>query len=464
MASLTLMEIAQLTRGKILSGNHGRIFSGFEFDSREIKNGDLFFALVAQRDGHDFLLDAYRRGAKGAIISRDVTPPHSDFGLVKVSNTLQALQDLAREIRKEKELKIVGITGSLGKTTTKEYTAALLSSQFSVLKSKKSFNNQIGLPYTLLHLEENHQIAVLEMGMNHRGEIRELTTIAPPDVAVITGINPVHTQFFADLEEIAAAKREILEGASPGATAVLAGDDRFCLRFAQNWSGPVILFGQSPECSVRISNLKLEGWGGYSFDLIYHREKIHLRLPVVYQSYVYNFAASAATASVFSLSLEKIQKTASTLKPLPNRGEVIDLGDGIHVINDVYNSSPPALEAALDNLSPLPARRKIAVLGDMLELGVEAEKKHFQVGQKLAHLGWDLLLTVGPLSYNFARGAFASGFHPHQVISVDKAKEAAEKIPSLIQPHDLILVKGSRRIKMEKIIERLKQDFQGGKN
>jgi len=234
VASLTLMEIAQLTRGKILSGNHGRIFSGFEFDSREIKNGDLFFALVAQ------------------------------------------IQDLAREIRKEKELKIVGITGSLGKTTTKEYTAALLSSQFSVLKSKKSFNNQIGLPYTLLHLEENHQIAVLEMGMNHRGEIRELTTIAPPDVAVITGINPVHTQFFADLEEIAAAKREILEGASPGATAVLAGDDRFCLRFAQNWSGPVILFGQSPECSVRISNLKLEGWGGYSFDLIYHRESCSL--------------------------------------------------------------------------------------------------------------------------------------------------------------------------------------------
>lgn len=462
MARLSLMKIAQLTRGEILSGNPEMIFSGFEFDSRKIKNGDLFFALVAQRDGHDFLPDAYQRGAKGAIISRELPPPDPNFGLIKVKNTLQALQELARQIRKNHDVKIIGITGSLGKTTTKEYTATLLSSKFSVLKSKKSFNNQIGLPYTLLHLEKKHQIAVLEMGMNHPGEIRELTLIAPPDVAVITGIKPVHTEFFANLEEIAAAKHEILEGASPGATAVLAGDDPHCLRFAQRWLGPVILFGQSQECSVRILNLKLEGWAGYSFDLIYHREKIHLRLPVVYQSYVNNFAASVAAASVFSLSPEEIQQIAPTLKPLPDRGEIIVLNDGIHVINDVYNSSPVALEAALDNLTLLPAGRKLAVLGDMLELGAEAEKYHFQIGQKLGHLGWNLLLTVGPLSQNFARGALSSGFRPHQVISVGEAIEAAEKITSLIQPHDLILVKGSRRIKMEIIVERLKEHLKGG--
>jgi len=459
VAKMSLQKVALLTGGKLLCGQPQKLVTGFEFDSREIKPGDLFFALVAQRNGHDFIPDAYRRGAVGAIVSQDIQPPHSEFGLIRVDDTLQALQKLAQEIRQESQVRIIGITGSVGKTTVKEYTASLLARKFLVLKAKKSFNNQIGVPYTLLQLQEEHQIAVLEMGMNHPGEIRQLTTIAPPDVAVITGIKPVHTEFFSSLEEIAAAKYEILEGTRPQATAVLAGDDPYCQQFARTWPGQVVTFGYDENCSIRVTNLQLQGWSGYSFNLTYLGEKLSLRIPVVYESYVFNFAAASAVAAVFSLSPEEIQQAALYLKPLPDRGEVLHLEKEIHVINDVYNSSPPALQLALKSLSSLPARRRVAILGDMLELGQEAEKYHRQLGQELAQLGWDLLVTVGPLSVNFARGALAAGFPRRQIISLPDAAAAAEEVVSLIESGDLILVKGSRRMKMEQIIERLK----GGK-
>jgi len=455
VAKMSLEKVALLTGGKLLAGSPEKLATGFEFDSREIKPGDLFFALVAERNGHDFIPDAFRRGAVGAVVSEERQPPHPDFGLIRVDDTLEALQLLARKVLQEYQVKIIGITGSVGKTTVKEYTASLLAGQFSVLKAKKSFNNQIGVPYTLLQLHQGHQIAVLEMGMNHAGEIKHLTTIAPPDVAVITGIKPVHTEFFSSLEEIAAAKYEILAGARPQAVAVLAGDDPYCQQFARIWSGQVITFGFGENCHLRVTDLHLEGWAGYSFTVTYQGKKLSLKLPVVYESYVYNFAAAAAAASALGLSLEKIKEQALNLGPLPQRGEIIPLANDIHLINDVYNSNPAALQMALRNLSSLPARRRIAVLGDMLELGREGDKFHFQLGQELAQLGWDWMITVGQLSRHFARGAIAAGLPSSQVLTLAEAGAAAEALHSLLQPGDLILVKGSRRMKMEQIIEHL---------
>lgn len=457
MVELYLNEIAAKTGGKILQGSPSALFRTFNIDSRLSRPGDLFFALVAQRDGHAYISNAVQKGASGAVISKNITPPNSDVALIKVSDTLQALQNLAQNVLSTHKARVVGITGSIGKTTTKEYAASLLSKSFKVLKSEKNFNNGIGLPLSILRLQESHTIAVLEMGMSAPGEISQLTQIAPPDIAVVTNINPVHLEFFKDIEEIAQAKKEILDGLKPAGTAVLNGDDPWVRKIGKTWKGAKLFFGLSQDCEIRASNVKRMGIQGFSLDLFYGDRKDRIHFPFFYTSFLYNFLAAAGVAYVFSTPVEDILQQIQTLRSFPMRGEWYRLKNDIVLIDDSYNSNPTALESVLKDLAELPAKRKVAVLGDMLELGKQEVDYHIQAGKLVKDKNWDILITIGPLSRNMAEGAFFMGMRKEHVYSFGDSEEAAENVGSLLKAGDLVLIKGSRGMKMEKVVERLRK-------
>ncbi|MFQ6069295.1 MAG: UDP-N-acetylmuramoyl-tripeptide--D-alanyl-D-alanine ligase [Candidatus Aminicenantales bacterium] len=459
MATLRLDQIAEKTGGIILQGSPSLVFSTFNIDSRLTQPEELFFALKAERDGHEFVTHAFSKGARGAVISSPITAPWSKFALVKVEDTLLALQELARQVLLDFSLPVVAITGSNGKTTTKEFTSALLGRKYRVLKSEANFNNLLGLPLTLLKLTAEDEIAVLEMGMSTPGEIRRLTEIAPPQIAVITNINPVHLEFFPSLEDIALAKKEILEGTAAEGTAVLNGDDPLVEKISKDWKGRKIFFGLSAGCEVRASRIEQQGKKGMSFDLFFGGEKERVHFPFFYPSFLYNLLAAAGVSYSLGISVEEVGPLVADLKHFPMRGTPISLAEGITLIDDSYNSNPRALEQALEGLARIKAGRKVAVLGDMLELGKKETEYHFQAGKQVATYGWDLLVCVGQRSRHMAEGALASGMRKDQIFTCSDSEEAAEKLTSLVSSKDLILVKGSRGMKMEKVVNHLKEKF-----
>jgi UDP-N-acetylmuramoyl-tripeptide--D-alanyl-D-alanine ligase len=457
LVELNVNEIAEKTGGKILQGSPSVAFRIFNIDSRISRPGELFFALVAQRDGHAYIPDAEKKGATGAIISQLITPPSPNIALIQVNDTLLALQNLAKKVLDTQPVKVVGITGSIGKTTTKEFAASLLNQSFAVLKSEGNYNNHIGLPLSILRLQQKDEVAVLEMGMSATGEITRLTQIAPPDIAVITNIQPVHLEFFNTIEDIALAKKEILDGMKPNGTVVLNGDDPAVQKMAKDWKGAKLQFGLSEGCDIRAENIQRTGYQGISFDLIYGKKRGKTTIPFIYKSFLYNFLAASAAAYALSIPFTQILAQMNTLKSLPMRGEIYRLQNNIILIDDSYNSNPAALEAALKDLSELEAKRKVAVLGDMLELGEAQAPYHVKAGKQVQQNGWNLLITVGPLGHHMAEGALQAGMNNGQISSFESSEEAANHVPSLLEPGDLVLVKGSRGIKTEKIVERLKK-------
>lgn len=457
VAEIRLEEMARRVNGRILQGSPSLLFRGFTIDSRLARAGDLFFAVVGKRDGHDFIPHAAASGALGAVVSGNAAAPGNGFALVRVEDTVRALEDLARSVLADTPVPVVGITGSVGKTTTKEFAAKILSAKYSVLKSEMNFNNRLGLALSLLKLEKRHQVAVVEMGMSAPGEIAGLTRIAPPDISVITNIRPVHLQFFGSLQGIALAKKEILDGTKAGGTAVLNGDDPLVAGIAASWKGRRVVFGRSPACDVRALNIRHRGYDGLSLELTYGREGTAIDLPFIYESFVDNFLAAAAAAYAMSLPMKAVIARAPLLKPFAMRGTLIMLGKGIRLVDDSYNSNPGALDAALKTLTLLPASRRVAVLGDMLELGEKEGEFHAGAGRTAARSGWDLLVTVGPLARRMAEGAAAAGMDPACMLSFADSAEAAGGIAPLLREGDLLLVKGSRGVRMERIVEALKE-------
>jgi UDP-N-acetylmuramoyl-tripeptide--D-alanyl-D-alanine ligase len=459
MVELRLDQIAARVSGEIVQGSPSLTFRKFNIDSRLSEPGELFFAIVAKRNGHRFIADATARGARGAVVSEPVLPLSKDFGLVRVKDTVAALQELARAALSEQSIKVVGITGSIGKTTTKEFAAALLSPKFRLLKSEGNYNNCLGVALSLLRLEKGQEIALLEMGTSAPGEIRALTRMAAPDVAVVTNVNPVHLQFFGSLENIAAAKKEILEGAKEGGTAVLNYDDPFVKKMGEGWKGRIISFGLSRGCEVRSGAIRRRGFEGITFDLRYGRQSKKIRFPFLYESHLSNLLAALGVARAFSLPLRELEPIIHSLKPFSRRGAILRLSRQILLIDDSYNSSPKALEQALQGLAALPSKRKVAVLGDMLELGERESDFHNEAGKQLARWSWDVLVTVGALSQHMAKGAIAAGLKAGQVTSFRDSEEAAGEVAKILQEGDLVLVKGSRGIQMEKIVEKIKEVF-----
>ena len=455
---LSAAELTDRLQGTLLQGSPDLCFERYNIDSRLTRRGELFFAIQAERDGHAFVPDALSRGAAGAVISRSIGPQNGEAALIRVKDTLEALQSLARQAAAAIRPRVVGITGSVGKTTTKEFAAQLLALTCpdSLLKSEGNFNNHLGLPLTLLRLERAHEVVVLEYGMSASGEISALTRILAPDVAVITNVRPVHLEFFPDLGEIARAKEELLEGASPQGVAVLNRDDPFVRSMADRWRGRLCTFGLSEGSTIRAEHITSRGWDGLSFDLVYGTCSMPARLPFHSRGQLYNFLAAAGIAWTFEIPLERVVNEAERLRAFDKRGRVHVLDRDIRLIDDTYNSNPAALEAALHGLADLPGSRKVAALGDMLELGDDAAAFHKKAGELVAALGIDLLFAVGPLSRHTAEAALKpGGMDPGCVHSFANAQEAAGPIEAALKAGDVILIKGSRSIRMETVVEKL---------
>jgi len=459
MARLTAAAIAVATGGTLVQGDPAAVFGSFGIDSRTIPAGGLFFAIAAGRDGHDFVTDAAARGAAGAVVSRDVAVSNPSFILIRVGETIAALQDLARSVLAARPVKVVAITGSVGKTTTKDFAAALLGTSSRVLKSEANLNNHLGLALSILKLEPGHETAVLEMGMSGPGEIRRLAEIAPPDVAVVTNVAPVHLEFLGSIEAVAEAKAEIISGLKRDGTAVLNGDDPWSRFLAQRAPGRVISFGFGEGADVRASDVSFLGFEGLRFRLTYDGAGHDLRLPFLTEGLVQNLLAALGAARALDLSWESLEPALAGLEPASNRGRIVRLADGIVMIDDSYNSSPRALDMALTSYVHLPARRRVAVLGDMLELGTDEKKFHEEAGRTAARSGWQVVAAVGGRARWITEGARSGGLEPSATPEFETSEAAATGVPELLRPGDLILVKGSRGIRMERIVERVAARF-----
>jgi len=461
MAELRLGELAARMKGSLLRGNPDLRFDTFGIDSRSTRPGELFFALSGARDGHAFVADAASRGAAGAVVSRteDLGRSTEGLALIQVADTTAALQTLAAGLVKDYNPRVVAITGSVGKTTTKEFTAALLGRKFRVLKSEGNFNNHLGLALSLLKLEKAHQVAVVEMAMSAAGEIRRLTRIAPPDIAVITNVNPVHLAFFEDLAAIARTKKEILDGAKKSAKAVLNADDTLVMGLAEGFRGDRITFGLSERCLVRAERIEFLGWEGIRFVLKYGSRRTEVRLPFLTEGYLWDFLAACGAVFGMNLSLEEIVARSAELGPFSRRGSVHRLSRGLILVDDSYNSNPRALEAALHGLGRIPAKRKVAVLGDMLELGPQEVEFHDRAGREAVASGWGRLVTVGPLSRTTGQAALRAGLETRYLDSYADSREASRAVPGLLEPGDLVLVKGSHGMRMDLIADSILEAF-----
>lgn len=434
-----------------------RPLPGVSIDSRTLRPGELFVAVAGPRfDGHDFLAQAQERGAAAALVHRQLAEIPG-LPLLRVADTTQALAHLARDLRARAAVPVVAITGSVGKTTTKEMTATLLASRGPVLKTEGNLNNQYGLPLTLLRLTPEHRYAVLELGMSAPGELRALSAIARPDLAVITQVAPVHLEFFGSLDEIAAAKAEILEGLGEAGVAILNGDDPQLRRVGPAHRGPLVWFGRD-----RAFEVSAENWRGtvhgMRFDLRLGGQTLDVALPLAGLHFLMNFLAAAAVAHRLGMEPQAIAEAALRMKAARHRGEVLRLGEGVTLLDDCYNSSPLAVEAALGALALAAGRRRLAVLGDMLELGPTGPALHRELGARVAS-GLDALLAVGPLAKSFLEGARQAGLDPASLHAFPDSTAAAAALPDLVRPGDAVLVKGSRGVRMESIVEALAARF-----
>jgi UDP-N-acetylmuramoyl-tripeptide--D-alanyl-D-alanine ligase len=462
--SLSAADVAAATGGRVVHGDPATAIGRMAIDSRTLDAGDCFVAIRGERfDGHDFLAEALARGAGGVLISGDVPDGRERPGtvVIRVDDTTRALQDVARDVRRRSGARVVAITGSAGKTTTKEVAAEFLASRHRVFRNKGNLNNHIGLPLSLLELRARPEIAVVELGMNHPGEIRTLVGIAEPDVRVWTNVGDAHLGFFASPDAIAAAKAEILEGAKRDDVLVANANDARVISRAEWFLGRVVTFGIDTVADVSAVGVEHRGLAGTSAELRTAAGSATLTTPLLGLGNLSNVLAATAVALQFDVPVSQIVETAARLRPATRRGELLRLPGGITLIDDSYNSSPAALRQALDTVTAAAGcARKVAVLGEMLELGDHADALHRELGRAAAEAALDLLVTVGGVAARaLADGAIAAGMPADAVTHVATREEAAVVGLARIRPGDLVLVKGSRGIGTDLVVERLKAEF-----
>jgi len=423
----------------------------YSIDSRTIQPGDLFFAVKGERlDGHDFVEQAFSKGAVAAVVRKDQLGKYLvNTPLLQVDDTLVALQTLATAVRRLWGKSLIGVTGSTGKTTTKEAIAHVLSSRFRVLKSEGNFNNHFGLPLTLLRLEPEHDAAVIEMGMSHLGEIAALAKIAQPEIGVVTNVAPVHLEFFESIGEIARAKYELIDSLPAGGIALLNADDEYVSQFGRDFHGKVVLYGLRTQADVRAENAKHHGAEGSTFDVVVGGCREKASLPLVGAHNIYNALAAVAVGIERGLTLSEALGALATLAPADKRGEVVKLGN-ITIINDCYNSNPKALDAMVDALAAMPAKRRIVVAGEMLELGAAGEEMHRSSGRHMAERKIDVLVGVRGLAQSMVDSARESGMRAEFLAT---PQEAGEWLARETREGDVVLLKASRGVKLEQALE-----------
>jgi len=427
------------------------VAQAYSIDSRTIQPGDLFFAVKGERmDGHDFVQPALKGGASAAVVRKDQLAHYPvKTGLLAVDDTLVALQTLATAVRRLWGKPLIGVTGSAGKTTTKEAIAHVLSSRFRVLKSEGNFNNHFGLPLMLLKLEPGHDLAVVEMGMSHRGEIAALAKIAHPEIGVVTNVAPVHLEFFESLAEIARAKYELIEALPPGGTAVLNADDEYVAQFGRDIKGKVITYGFASTADVRAEKVEQRGPAGSVFDVVIGGCRERAILPLVGNHNIPNSLAAVAVGLQRGLAPSEAVAALASLVPADKRGQVVQVGN-ITVINDCYNSNPKALDAMVDALASMPARRRIVVAGEMLELGPAGPDMHQHSGEHMAEKKIDVVVGVRGLAQQIVDAAKQKGVVAEFVATPEAA---GDWLARETRDGDVVLLKASRGVKLEKAME-----------
>ncbi|MEE9291307.1 MAG: UDP-N-acetylmuramoyl-tripeptide--D-alanyl-D-alanine ligase [Acidobacteriota bacterium] len=466
MATLRLGAIADALGGELALGGNPPAggaeheVEGYSIDSRSVKRGDLFFALVGPRhDGHRFVGAALAGGATAAIVGRDSGPFPDAPALIRVPDTTRALQDLGAHVRRTRPLKVVGITGSAGKTTAKEMTAAVMGERYRAYRNEGNLNNTYGLPLSLLRMPDDREAVVLEMGMSYHGELTRLVEIGDPDVGVILNVLPVHIEHFGRLEKIAEAKGELFRTMREDAVAVYNADDPSTAKLGRAFSGRSIPYGvTSSSARIGADAFTMEGLEGSRFTLRVGKETVPARIGIPGRHNLYNALAAAATGHALGIGAEAIARAIGSVRPAAMRGVLHRLQDGIRLLDDSYNSNPAAMERVIEILvESQPRGRRVLVSGDMLELGSHGRKAHTRLGEQVAEAGIDLFIAVGPLSGRAA--AAARGGRAIEVHHFADSAAAADFVPSALRSADLIIVKGSRGIAMEHVVRAVIASF-----
>lgn len=455
--ALRLDEIIEVCSGKLIQGDRSDLVAEVSTDTRTLKGGELFIALQGKNfDGHDFVAASQKKGAIGAVISKRLESPIKN--LIWVNDTLEALGEIASAYRAKFSLPIVAVTGSNGKTTTKEMIASLLSQKFEVLKSEKSLNNRIGIPMAIFKLSKKHEIGVLELGTSLWGEIPALTKVVAPEVGVITNIAPTHLEELGSVERVAEEKAAILSFAKH---AVLNFDDPIVSQMGSNFRGDIIGFGMDNSAQVRAKGVKLDKEGRPSFEILINDLSYgEVQLPCLGLHNVYNALAAAAVGFIFKLEPEQIKTGLENYQPSKMRMQSEEIA-GVRFINDAYNANPVSMKAAIEFLSQLnlggSGGRKIAVLGSMAELGESSKQFHRDIGEFFSKLGVNLLICVGSEASHIASAAMGSGFSKESTFEYGFSSEAGVQLFKLAKSGDIVLVKGSRSMRLEEAIGKFRE-------
>jgi UDP-N-acetylmuramoyl-tripeptide--D-alanyl-D-alanine ligase len=451
MDSLSLAQIAVFAGGTVAAGDRDATVSRVSTDSRTLQAGDLFVPLRGENfDGHKFIQQAAERGAVGAMVEEKWNGKRPEnFALIRVADTLVGYQTLAAKYRASLPLKVIAITGSNGKTSTKDFLAAVLARKFRVTKTEGNFNNHVGLPQTMLAAKRDNEIAVWEIGMNHPGEIAALAKLAAPDVAIITNVGIAHIEFMGTREAIAEEKGSLAKALAANGTLILNADDPFSESISKRTSAKIVLAGIE-NGSVRAVDIRQSATGS-EFTILEGAHRCRAQLPVPGIHMVQNAMLAVAAGRVFGMSIEDCAVGLASTPLTKARLQIKEI-DGIQFIDDSYNANPDSMKAALRTLMELDSDgRRIAVLGEMGELGAESERGHREVGEAAAEMRIDQLMAVGSIGGTIARAAEEAGLK--KSVAVGSHREAAELLEKNAAPGDLVLIKGSRSARMERVLE-----------
>jgi UDP-N-acetylmuramoyl-tripeptide--D-alanyl-D-alanine ligase len=480
--NLSLEEISKAVGGTLTSAGSVKV-RGYSIDTRTLNAGELFFAIKGPRfDGHEFLSAAAEKKAAAAVVEPTAVgalherpgDPRSasaaagspkdgrpvQLPLITVASTTTALQALARDVRRRWGMPIIGVTGSAGKTTTKEMIAAVLGKKFTVLRSVGNLNNEFGLPLCLLRVEKYQNIAVLEMGMSAKGEIRKLASIAEPNEGVVTNVNPVHLEFFKSVDEIAEAKAELVEGLHDPKVAYLNNDDSRVRAMARRTDGKIVTYGVKSVASFKVQQIQDLGLDGTAFTVHHGRRDVNFVLPLLGQHNVLNAIAAIAVGATHEVPWEQMSEALRELQAEKMRGQVIKFREGFAVIDDTYNSNPKALSEMIRFVGRLPGwQRKIVVAGEMLELGPEGVELHRSCGREAAKAGLEMLVGVQGQAKEILEGGLEAGMDRSRMKFVADSTQAGELLARTVRKGDVVLFKGSRGVKLEQAINTLRAQF-----
>lgn len=450
---ITSGELIQHMDGRLIYGTGEETIHGVSIDSRSLHQGDLFVAIVGERyDAHTFLSQAAASGAAGAIVSQEVEVPASGFFLILVRDTTRALGEMGAWHRDKFSIPVIAVTGSMGKTTTKDMVAAVLEEKLSCKKNKGNLNNEYGLPLTLLELMSFHEALVVEMGMRNRGEIAALAKLAKPQIGIITNVGPTHLETLKTVENVARGKQELAQALPENGYLILNGDDLRVRQMAQESKAQSIFFGiDGAHLDLKAHQIADRGFHGVEFSLAHNKSyRYHLPLPGRYN--IYNALAALAVGQIFQLEEKSMQQGLAKFQPSPLRMQKRKLPGGITLINDTYNANPLSMEMALKALLQMKGSRHIAVLGDMLELGEMSSKAHHRLGKIVQELGIHLLLTTGVGGEEIAKGAVEAGMEQEQVIYCQRKNDLSSLLQTILRRDDVVLLKASRGLALEEIL------------